>query len=439
MVGGLARTERFNGNRFDIGPHRFFTMNAEVNALFKDVCGEELVKVPRLTRIFYRRKFFNYPLTPINALFGVGLVTGSLFFLSYIAARLRARFHPRPLHTFEDWIVDRFGRRLFQAFFKTYTEKVWGISCDRISAEWAGQRIKGLSLAQAIRHALFRSKGGKIKTLVDEFGYPRLGAGQFYERLADSVTGCGGKVELGRRSRRILRDGTRVTGVEFSDAVGATHVETGDFYLSSAPLTEIMGQFDPPPPPAVLEATAGLRYRHHLSVQLLLKGDNPFPDNWIYVHAREVKMARVASYRNFSPDMTSAPDIHPVTVEYFCFEDDPVWLSSEAELLDLAKRELSVMGIGAKATVDGGFVIRSARAYPVIESGYEARIDTIKGWLDTLENFLPIGRSGMFKYNNQDHAIFTGLLGARTATGQGRFDPWRVNIDAVYHESGEAA
>ena len=437
-VGGLARTVAFKGHRFDVGPHRFFTLNEEVKSLFREVGGEDIVRVPRLTRILYCNKFFSYPLTPMNALFGVGLLPSLGILASYIAARLRRKLSPRPILTFEDWVVDRFGRRLFMTFFKTYTEKVWGISCDRIDAEWAGQRIKGLSLGRAVLNALGWAKGPVIKTLADEFLYPRLGAGQLYEKMSALVEAAGGSVLRQTEAVKIDREGFRVRGIAYRKADGSNAVATCDFYLSSAPLTEILTQFDPPPPEEVQHAAAGLTYRNHISVQLLTKGEAPFPDNWIYVHSPEVKMARVCDYRNFSAAMAAAPDIHPLTVEYFCFADDWLWNASDAELIDLARRELGSMNLLSAATVVDAFVIRSPRAYPVIAAGHAGKVATIKRWLDGFENFLPIGRSGMFKYNNQDHAMATGLLAARTALGLGQFDPWLVNIDGIYQESAEA-
>jgi len=434
-VGGLARTIERGGCRFDIGPHRFFTLNEEVRNLFVEVCGEDLRNVPRLTRIFYKRKYFNYPLTPLNALFGMGILSSVQILLSYIAARLR-RIVSRPeLRSFEDWVIDRFGRRLYETFFKTYTEKVWGIPCTRIGADWAGQRIKGLSLIAAIMNALFHSKKKVIKTLVDQFYYPRLGAGQLYEKMETLVVAGGGVVRKKCEVLRIRRDGFRATSVEYRDETGALATLDGDFFLSSAPLTELLTQLDPPPPDAVLEAARSLRYRNHVGVNLVIEGAAPFPDNWIYVHSPDVRMARISDYLNFSADMSGSPNIHALTIEYFCFAGDDIWESSDEQLVERAVAELATMGIAHGRVVEG-FAVRSEKAYPVIEIGYEAKIETIKEFLDRFENLLPIGRSGMFKYNNQDHAMATGLFATRTALGKGRFDPWLVNIDGMYHEGG---
>jgi protoporphyrinogen oxidase len=437
-VGGLARTVTYNGHRSDIGPHRFFTMNREVQQLFVDILAEDIVRVPRLTRIYYRKKFFNYPLTPLNALFGVGIFNSFRIITSYLTACARRTLSPKPIRSFEDWVVDRFGRRLYETFFKTYTEKVWGISCQKIGSDWAGQRIKGLSLTAAVMNALFKPKGKVIKTLIDEFMYPRLGAGQLYEKLAARMEQQGGEIRLDANATRVLHDGFRVRAVEYRTARGELRQASGDFFLSSAPLTELLDQLDPPPPPEVLAAARGLRYRNHIGVNLVVKGAAPFPDNWIYIHSPDVKMARICDYQNFSKEMGREPDCHPLTIEYFVHPEEDLWAASDAALVELAAKELTFMGLVDPSKIIDRMVVRSAKAYPVIEIGFQEKINLIKDWLDRFENLLPIGRSGMFKYNNQDHAMATGLLAARTALGLGKFDPWLVNIDGIYHEGGSA-
>ena len=404
--------------------------------LFADIVGDDLIRVPRLTRIYYRNRFFDYPLTPLNALFGLGILSSIRIFVSYLAARLRRRFASPTIISFEDWVIDRFGRRLYETFFKTYTEKVWGISCQRIGADWAAQRIKGLSLTTAVWNALFRPKKKVIKTLVDEFVYPRLGAGQFYEKMETIVASRGGEIRKRTEVTKLLRDGDRVVAVACRGEDEAEGVLEGDFFLSSAPLTELVAQLDPPPPSEIIAAARGLRYRNHIGVKLVIEGESPFPDNWIYVHSPEVKMARVSNYRNFSKEMGASAACNPVTIEYFCFPGDEIWESSDEALIARAIAELETMGI-ATGRISGAFVVRSEKAYPVIEIGFEEKVETIRSYLGRFENLLPIGRSGMFKYNNQDHAIATGLYAARTALGLGDFDPWLVNIDAVYQEGAE--
>jgi protoporphyrinogen oxidase len=438
QVGGLSRTVAHDGCLYDIGPHRFFTKNDEVNQLFMNVVAEDLIRVPRLTRIFYNENFFNYPLTPLNALFGVGTFTSGMILASYVWSKLRQRLAPREPQNFEDWVTDQFGAKLFQTFFKTYTEKVWGIPCTQIGADWAGQRIKGLNLGAAVWNALFKSGSKNIKTLVDEFLYPRHGAGQFYLKMADLIEARGGDIRTYCRVVQIRREGQHVCELTVRDLYGNEETLEARDYMSSAPLTELVEMMTPEAPASVLRACRSLRYRDHLGVNLKVRG-RLFPDNWIYVHDKKVGMARVANYRNFSPEMADDELISPLTVEYFTFKGDVIWSKPDAELVALAGQELERMGLARAADVVSGFVVRSEKAYPVIETGFQKHIDVIKSWLGGFDNLLPIGRSGMFKYNNQDHAIATGLLAARTFLGAGKFDPWLVNIDAEYHEAATAS
>ena len=332
-------------------------------------------------------------------------------------------------------MVDQFGRRLFEKFFKGYTEKVWGIPCSEISAEWAAQRIKGLSLASAMRNAVFKHRRERIKTLVDEFVYPRLGAGQVYEMMAARIEGQKGEVKTGAAITRLRREGNRIVAATVESAAGDYDVE-GRYFLISAPLTDLVEMARPEAPEAVRAAARALRYREHIGVNLLIEG-RPFSDNWIYVHSGAVDLARIANYRNFSPAM-AADGLSPLTVEYFAFRGDKFSGASDEAMVERAVSELSTLGLIERDQMVGRFVVRSEKAYPLMEIGHQTHVDTIKAWLDQFENLLPIGRAGMFKYNNQDHAMATGLLAARTALGLKRFDPWRVNIDAEYHESGVA-
>ncbi len=439
QVGGLSRTVTHNGCRFDIGPHRFFTKNEEVNQLFLDIVAEDTLHVPRLTRIFYNDKFFDYPLTPLNALFGVGVGASLSIFSSYLLAQLWEKIAPQEPDNFEQWVTNHFGAQLFRTFFKTYTEKVWGIPCTKIGADWAGQRIKGLSLGTAVWNAVSKTLGlpnGKtVKTLVDEFMFPRLGAGQFYEKMAALIEARGSSILTGRRVKTILREALRVRSVIVTDEFGNEEIVEAEHFMSSAPLTEMIEMMDPAPPDEVLKTCRSLFYRDHIGVHLKLAGET-FPDNWIYVHSQRVRMARVVNHCNFSPDMADRSGISSLTVEYFTFKGDGVWNLSDAELVRLAVQELGQMNVARAGQLLSAFVVRSEKAYPVIEVGFQRHMETIKAWLNRFENLTPIGRSGMFKYNNQDHAIYTGLLAARTALGLGRYDPWLVNNDAEYYESG---
>ena len=436
VVGGLARTIAFEGSRFDIGPHRFFTKNDEVRQLFNGVLGDELVRVRRQTRILNAGTFFDYPLTPFNAMFGIGFRQGLAIAGSYAVARMRSLNAHDSIETFEDWIIDRFGRRLYEAFFKSYTEKVWGIPCNQISADWADQRIKGLNLSAAIWNALKRNRGTNIKTLADEFAYPRLGAGQVYEMMATAIVRQGGTVATGVSISGFRRERNRVVAVLAESSSGSYEVP-GSFFLASLPLTDLIEMMRPQAPTEILHAARALRYRQHIGVNLVVEG-NPFTDNWIYVHSPEVAIARVANYRNFSRAMAGSDNLSPLTAEYFASPGDELSLASDATLIRRAVSELARIGMLAPDQVRSGFVVRSANAYPVMQAGDQHYVATIRSWLDQFENLLPIGRAGMFKYNNQDHAMATGLLAARTALGLARFDPWGVNIDAEYAETVRA-
>ena len=436
QVGGLARTIKHEGCLFDIGPHRFFTKNDEVRQFYIDVLDTDIVTVQRLTRILYNNRLFNYPLTPLNVIGGLGVAECVHVLSDYALAQVQQVINYREAHTFEEWVTQRFGGRLYETFFKTYTEKVWGLPCSRMSADWAAQRIKSLSLPQAIRNALFKNNGRTtVKSLIDEFLFPRLGSGQLYEKMAAYVQRFGGGIRKGCKVKRIMRERDRVRSVIVEDSNGSFDVIETDFLLSSAPLTETVEMMVPAAPHDVRASCRALRFRDHIGVHLKLEG-RPFPDNWIYIHSKDVKMARVSNYRNFSAAMSGDnPNISPVTAEYFACHNDALWTSSDDALIFLATAELQQMRmIHSENEVLSGFVVRSENAYPMMELGYEQHISLIKAWVDGFENLLPIGRSGMFKYNNQDHAIATGLLAARTALGLAKFDPWLVNIDAEYLE-----
>jgi protoporphyrinogen oxidase len=433
-VGGLCRTLDFEGCRFDIGPHRFFTRNAEVNALFERMLGANAIRVKRQTRILHGGVYFDYPLTPLNAMRGMGVRQAARIIGSYAVARARRLAAPRAARNFEEWIVDHFGRQLHELFFKTYTEKVWGIDCREIGADWAAQRIRGLSLPAALKNLL--RKEDAPKTLVGEFSYPRRGAGQFYEAISERIGTLGGRILTMAAVKCIRRENMRIRSVVVEDAEGRLQEVEGRAFLTSSTLTDTMGMLDPPPPPNVLAASQALRYRDHIAVNLVAM-EAAFPDNWIYVHDSSVALARISNYRNFSTAMSGSANLNPLTVEYFATPGDPIWSTENAGLVNRALVELQRLGISERDQVLSAFVVRSAKAYPVIEIGHESRVATIREWFGKLENILPIGRSGMFKYNNQDHAIATGLLAARNMLGFGAYDPWLVNIDGEYHESGE--
>jgi protoporphyrinogen oxidase len=436
-VGGISRTVRSNGYRFDIGGHRFFSKSDEVNRWWRRRLPDDFIQVRRMSRIFYRGKFFDYPLRPWNALSNLGLFTSLACVASYAWVRL---FPQQPERSFEDWVSNRFGRKLFNIFFKTYTEKVWGIPTDQLSADWAAQRIKGLSLSKAILNAFKgrpKSSGAVIKTLIDTFDYPRLGPGQMWEKAADDVRRQGGRIEMGWRVRRIRHEAGRVRSVEAVHANGDVRSFEADQFIVSMPLRETVLAMDPPLPEAVRAAAAGLNYRDFLTVALVVEGENPFPDNWIYIHEPGVKLGRIQNFKNWSEAMIGRAGTTCLGLEYFCFEGDGLWSLPDAELIELGKRELAQLGLASSAAIREGAVVRVEKAYPVYDPGYQDKVGTIREALGALANFQVIGRNGMHKYNNQDHSMMTALLAVKNL-GDGRYNLWNVNTDAEYHEEGAA-
>jgi len=440
-VGGISRTVNYKGFRFDIGGHRFFSKSREVEDFWTEVDGENMLDRPRSSRIYYRGQFYTYPLKPFEALSKLGLFESVLCVLSFLSARVRPKRNPR---TFEEWVSNQFGKRLFRIFFKTYTEKVWGMSCDEISADWAVQRIKGLSLGSAIKHALFSKKPKDrkqlVKTLIDTFRYPRLGPGMMWEACAGKVRKLGGLVKLGRK----------VTGCRFDPASGLWVVTArgangeleeyrGENLISSMPVRELVAQIEPALPEAALQAARSLRYRDFLTVGLIVNERGRFTDNWIYIHDPSVQVGRVQNYKSWSPEMVPDAGYCSYGLEYFCFEGDGLWTMSDPDLIALAKREIEKVNLAASTDVVDGCVIRQPKAYPVYDDAYQQHVRTIRKALD--EDFPTlhlVGRNGMHKYNNQDHAMMTAMLTARNIlAGERKYDVWAVNQDAEYHEAGQ--
>jgi protoporphyrinogen oxidase len=439
LVGGISRTDQYKGYRFDIGGHRFFSKSEEVNRLWEEILGEEFLTRPRMSRIFYDGKFFHYPLRPVDALLKLGPICAARILLSYFRARVRPI---APERSFEDWVVNRFGRRLFEIFFKTYTEKVWGMPTSAISADWAAQRIKGLSLTKAVWNALFGGKsagrrGGEvIKTLIDEFKYPRLGPGQMWEAARDRVVAAGGAVHHDRQVVRVEHDGSAVTAFVARDRQGRETHYHGRNFLSTMPIRHLVQSLSPAPPASVLRAAGSLKYRDFLTVVLIVEGTDIFPDTWIYIHEPSVRVGRIQNFRNWSPDMVPEPGRSSLGLEYFCFEGDDLWTRPDAELIDLARREIAEIGLVPAGRVVDGCVVRMPKAYPVYDEEYLANVALVRNWLRPLANLELAGRNGMHKYNNQDHSMMTALLAARNILGHGAYDPWNVNTDAEYHEGG---
>lgn len=439
QVGGLSRTVDYRGYRFDIGGHRFFSKVPLINELWQEILQEDFMVRPRLSRIYYRERFFDYPLKALNALAGLGPLETLLIGLSYTKARLL----PHGQETnFEQWVVNRFGQRLYEIFFKTYTEKVWGLSCNEISADWAAQRIKNLSLSEAVRNALLgsgRAQDGKIiTTLIEQFHYPRLGPGMMWEHCRDLLAARGHATVGDVRVNRIRHRQGRVEGVDGQTSAGEPVHFSGDHFLSTMPLRELILALDPPPPDEVIAAANHLRYRDYLTVVLIVKRAEVFPDNWIYIHSPEVKMGRIQNYKNWSPAMVPDAARTSLGLEYFLWEKEDQWNWSHERLLTLGIKECAQIGLIEPGEVEDGTVVRMKKAYPVYDQYYQQSLATIKQYLESITNLQTIGRNGLHRYNNQDHSMLTGVYAARNIVGE-QNDVWAVNTEMEYHEEERAS
>jgi protoporphyrinogen oxidase len=443
-VGGISRTATYKGFHFDIGGHRFFSKCKAVEDLWSEILPNDMLERPRSSRIFYDGKFFAYPLKPFEALVKLGIFRSVLCVLSWLKARL---FPVRQPSNFEEWVSNQFGKRLFNIFFKSYTEKVWGMSCREISADWAAQRIKGLSLGSAIKNALFPRRQSKdrskvIKTLINSFRYPRRGPGMMWEMCAEKTRAMGGKIEMGCKVTGCIYDelSSRWT-VQFKDGNGNVNALEAEHVISSAPMRELIRGLSPQVSDRTQRAAESLKYRDFLTVMLILKERNMFDDNWIYIHDPSVKVGRIQNFRSWSPEMVPDPTKACYGLEYFCFEHDGLWDSKDEDLIELGKRELIKIGLAREGDVVDGCVVRQKKAYPVYDDDYGRHVATIRQELDDrYPNLHLVGRNGMHKYNNQDHAMMTAMLCTENILADTKlYDLWQVNGDAEYHESGPAA
>jgi protoporphyrinogen oxidase len=432
MVGGIARTVNYKGYRFDIGGHRFFTKVSLVEKMWREVLGADFITRPRLSRIYYKSKFFRYPLDPVNGLIGLGVIEASRCAASFLLAKL---FPQKPEDNFEAWVSNRFGRRLFQIFFKSYTEKVWGMPCREIGAEWAAQRIRGLSLTSVVLNALkpkrnSRDKQRIIKTLLHEFQYPRKGPGMMWEKTKEIVEARNSRVIFNAPVDRIRWEPGRVISVR----AGGKEYE-GAHFISSMPIRDLIRALDPAPPAYLDAAAADFKYRDFLTVALICKGADLFPDNWIYIHDPKVMVGRVQNFGNWSPEMVPYPGMSCLGLEYFCFEGDRLWTMPDEELQALGRREAAQLGLVSADAVLDAAVVRMPKAYPVYDGTYQRGLSAIREFLKTVPNLQLVGRNGMHRYNNQDHSMLTAILAARNTRGS-NYDLWQVNADEEYSEQG---
>ena len=437
QVGGISRTVEYKGFRFDIGGHRFFSKVEFVREWWHRMLPDDFLVRPRLSRILYNNRFFAYPLKPLNALRNLGVLESARVVISFVRARL---FPEREEKSFEQWVSNRFGRRLYEIFFKTYTEKVWGIPCSEIGADWAAQRIKNLDLLTVVRTAFVgnRWSGGKVYTsLIEEFHYPRLGPGMMWERAAAAIAELGCPVELGKRVVAVEHSGGRVRAVLAQTDQGVQRVVGTDF-ISSMALRDLLNTLDPAPPPNVLKAANELRYRDFLSVGLILDCTDPFPDNWIYIHSAQVRVGRIQNYKAWSPAMVSDAALSCIGLEYFVQENDDLWSMPDDDLIAFGARECVSLGLIRARDVIDGMVIRMPKAYPVYDRSYQERLGVIRDFLANLTNLQVVGRNGQHRYNNQDHSMVTAIYAARNVLG-GSYDVWNVNVDREYLEEENPA
>lgn len=428
-VGGISKTVNYKDYLFDIGGHRFFTKYDEVQDIWDEILGEDFITRPRLSRIYYNGKFYYYPLKPLNALKNLGLQNS----LSIVASYARSQLRPyKNVTNFEEWVSNKFGKKLFNIFFKTYTEKVWGMSCTEIQADWAAQRIKSLSLTKAVLSAFGFLKEGQVTTLIDQFHYPRRGPGQMWNAAKEKVEEKGGEVRLGSEVLRLNRNCNRIHSVTVKTNSRVEDIP-GDYFLSSIPLKELIEALNPPAPSDVRAAAEQLRYRDFFSVNLVIDRPFIFHDNWIYIHSPEVKVGRIQNFKNWSPDMVPDPRTTSLGLEYFCFESDDIWKRDDEDILKLGIEEAERLNFASKHQIIDGFVVRSPKTYPIYDSGYQDRVETIKNYVSSFENLQTMGRNGLHRYNNQDHSMLSALAAVRRIFGENS-SAWDINVDDEYHE-----
>ncbi len=429
LVGGISKTNFYQGYRFDLGGHRFYTKVASVNRIWEELLQERFLRVKRLSRIYYDGKFFDYPLRMGNVLRRLGFWESCAIAVSF----LRSVVSPNPTeNNLEDWISNRFGRRLYRTFFKSYTEKVWGLPGTQIPAEWAAQRIKGLSLRTAVLNAIMGNRHNKVKSLIEEFRYPELGPGMMWETMQDDVKRRGGEVLLGCEVRLIRRDGRRVLSF-VGHSAGNDREFTGTDFIASMPVTEAIARMEPPVSETVAAAARSLRHRDFLTVGLIIDRHDLFPDNWIYVQSGDVRMGRVQNFGNWSSQMLAEPSKTSLGVEYFVNEGDDLWRSADNDLIRLATNELRRIGLIGDERVEAGVVYRQPKAYPVYDAHYRSHLKVVREFLSEMENFQMVGRNGLHRYNNQDHSMLTAMLAVENLFGANH-DVWQAHADQTYLE-----
>ena len=431
-VGGISKTVNYNDYLFDVGGHRFFTKYQEVKTIWDEILGEDFLTRPRLSRIYYNNDFFYYPLKPLNALKNLGLINSVSIVWSYILSQICPY---KDVKNFEEWISNKFGKKLFNIFFKTYTMKVWGISCKEIQADWAAQRIKSLSLGKAILNSIGFLGKGRVTTLIDEFQYPRKGPGQMWNAARELIEKKGGKVKLNTPVVQFNRKSDKIISLTIKNN-GSLQEINGDHFLSTIPLRELVQGIKPDAPVEVLDAAQNLKYRDFFTVGLIIDKPSIFPDNWIYIHSPEVQVGRIQNFKNWSPEMVPNPKMTTLGLEYFCFDTDDIWKKDNEELIEMAKEEAVKLKFAAREQIIDGLVIRSPKTYPIYDEGYLERVGIIQNYLVGLKNFQTMGRNGLHRYNNQDHSMLSAMYAIRNILGED-YSVWDINIDDEYHETIE--
>lgn len=432
FVGGISRTVVKGNYRFDLGGHRFFTKNQELNAFLDNLLGNELINVGRQSRIYFNNKYFNYPLEPINSVFGLGLLTAQHILLSYFVQRMKKMFVRKELISLQDWVVDKFGYKMFELYFKSYTEKVWGIPCDQIAAEWVAQRIKGMSMSQAIKSALMPAHKNAPLTLLRQFRYPQLGICRICERMAEKVNHRN-RILMNASVIGIKATKNMISSLVYSDPAGKPVMIAVDNIISSMPITELLQIIEPKVPNELVQCAQSLRYRDFIAVTLMLDKDRITNDTWLYIHDSKIGFGRIHEPKNWSPSMS--PDRQTsLVMEYFCFENDAIWSKDDKEIVDMTIRDLvDQLGFIQDSDVIDSCVVRVKKAYPMYEIGYKKYLNRILDFLSGYKNLQLIGRNGTFRYNNMDHSIEMGIKAAHNILG-GKECVLEVNVSDEYFE-----
>ncbi len=427
-IGGLSKSISMWDQTVDLGPHRFFSHDPKINSLWLEVVEKDFDIVNRQTRIFYKNTFFDYPIQASNALKGLGFFQAVLCVFSYL---WQLAFPYKKADTFESWVSNRFGKRLYRIFFKTYSEKLWGIRCDQLDSDFASQRIKKLSLFEAIKNALFQGGKNKHATLVDQFAYPLRGTGSVYEKMAEKIKANGGTINLNTGVEKVLTSGRTITGLELNNG----KVIEYDHIISSMPLSLLVTRL-PETPYDIKELAQSLKFRNTVLVYLSIDKTDLFTDQWLYIHSADLKTGRITNFRNWVPELYGSQKSSILCLEYWCNFEDPEWQLDDPSYIALGTEEIVKTGLIGSGKVLNGTVVRIPRCYPVYFKGYKEKLKPIEEYLDTIKNLQVIGRYGAYKYNNQDHSILMGIIAAENIFSEKKNNLWNINTDyEVYQES----